>query len=97
MDAIKLDFHHTGDLAYYDSFDGMIPCKILDIEDRFDQGNMTHKYITARITATRKGWKKGDLYTARDYRFIPRNCVHVKDGNYLIRNNFTWVLSWLDK
>lgn len=71
---------HLGDLAYYDSFTGLIPCKVLDVENGWA--------TEIKITATRGGYKKGErLYGFSPRHVIRRAQIHVKNGQYRIRSD----------
>ena len=70
-----------GMLAYVDTFDaGLVPCKVTDVRGP--------GYVTVKVTATRKGWHRGECITAtandRRATIIPRTAVHVRNGQYRI-------------
>lgn len=68
-------------LAYFDSFAGLVPCRIVAV------GDWDNKFSDARVqfTATRGPWKKGEFYTALLCRIVPRKAVSVRNGQYRIR------------
>ena len=76
--------HHAGELAYYDSFLGLIPCKVISV---------TEQIITVRITANRKGFYKGEIISKRPgiASIVPRSNVHTRAGMYRINCQFCWV------
>lgn len=75
--------HTTGELAYIDSFSGLIPCKVMDIAE-------DGKEMIVRVTANRPGWYRGDICLKFPKDIIPRKSVFVRCGQYHIRNNYFW-------
>ena len=74
--------HTTGELAYIDSFSGLIPCKVMEI---------TPRLITVKITATRRVFYKGELIDCDPNHVVPRDSVFTRCGNYHIHNNYQWI------
>lgn len=82
--------HKAGELAYYDTFSGTIPCKVISVYP--DKYGCTR--ITIKITADRKSYHKGEIIKnifAHD--IVPRKSLIVRSGQYRILNNYTWVIS----
>jgi hypothetical protein len=50
----------AGDLAYIDSFSGLVPCKVLSIAP-YDAG-IPRMVARVRVTAPRPGWKRGEIH-----------------------------------
>ena len=73
--------HYINELAYFDSFSGMIPCKVINIES-------DHK-ITVRITTNRGAYKTGELRIDNTLHIVPRESVRK---NRII-NNYQWSIS----
>ena len=66
-------------LAYYDSFDGLVPVRVL---------RQAHGGVVVEVTATRRGYKRGDgLLIEQPERIIPRDKVFVRGGKYMIHRN----------
>jgi hypothetical protein len=67
-------------LAYYDSFAGLIPCRVISFsEDAF----------TLQVTAKRGAYDRGAIITTDAQRAIPRTAVYTRSGQYRIRA-YTW-------
>ena len=86
--------HYPGELAYFDSFTGLIPCKITGYDEPVYHSSGV-EYAPAKlwgiVTANRPGgWYKGEILHDVAYNFIPRDSVHMRDGKYTIRDNYTW-------
>ena len=70
--------HYINELAYFDSFSGMIPCKVINIDnDR----------ITVKLTGKRGAYKRGEILTFNTLHIIPRDSVRK---NRII-NNYQWI------
>ena len=72
-----------GNLAYYDSFQGLIPCKVTAY-DGFQE-----VYFT--VTANHGAYRKGEKLHSLPAYVVPRKMVHIRDAQYLIRSSYTWV------
>lgn len=76
--------HYPGELAYLDSFVGLIPCKVLGIQD--------DTYMTILITANRKGYSKGEV-KANCYQrsVVPRANIFRRNHCFYIRGGYMWA------
>ena len=78
---------NLGNLAYYDSQLGLIPCKVTSIRVYNEFG---HYQVNFTVTATRGAYKKGEkLYSAPRY-VVPRKMVHIRNGQYGIKTDYAW-------
>lgn len=82
--ALKL-----GDLAYLDTFAGMVPVKVIAAGFN-SQGDA---YMTYRITANRGAYKRGEQLAvwssvSNRFRLVPRGSVR---GQH-IRNDWHWLI-----
>ena len=78
--------HHAGELAYYDTFVGLVPCKVTKVWR--DNG---HTLVSIKLTATRGAYKRGEeIADLRHDYVVPRSSVRVRSGMYRICNNYTW-------
>ena len=67
-------------LAYWDSFAGLIPCRVVRYDAAIDPGFPA--CVVALITANRGCYRRGERI-AQDCRNIwPRDCVRTKRGTY---------------
>ncbi len=77
----------SGDAAFYDTFAGTIPCKVLSITGR--SGNPgSAQTITVKLTASRGAYKKGEVIESNGLKIVPRAAVH---GNR-IRSNYRVIV-----
>lgn len=75
--------HVAGELAYYDSFSGLIPCKVEVVYPGRD-GTKVRAIVTGRKLPA--GWKTGEILEAYSFHFVPRSSVHGSR----IHNNYHW-------
>jgi hypothetical protein len=72
----------TGIKAYYDTFSGLIPCKVLRV---YRTGN-EYNAVDIKLTAGRGAYKRGEVLQALSTQHVcPRNAVYVRNGQYRIR------------
>ena len=70
--------HYINELAYFDSFSGMIPCKVINIDN---------DKITVKLTCKRGAYKIGEILTFNTLHIVPRDSVRK---NRII-NNYQWI------
>lgn len=64
-------------LAYFDSFHGLIPCRI----ERASVAPSGGWVFAVRFTSKRGAYQRGELFTeASALRIVPRGAVYVKRG-----------------
>ena len=68
MDTLK-----SGALAWYESLQGWLPCKVLAMPDR--------DHITVRFTTDHRPFKRGSEFTTTILHVVPRNSLHSR-GSY---------------
>lgn len=51
----------TGDLAYLDTFSGLVPVKVLKVEEVEDTHLDTMTLCTVQVTAPRRGYTRGEV------------------------------------
>ena len=66
----------NGDLAFYDSFVGLVPCKIIHTQSDF---------TSVRFTATRKCYKQNEILLLPTRHIVLRTQVHHRHGITFIR------------
>ena len=71
-------------LAYYDSYSGLISCKVMAIKDDM---------IIAIVTTNRGAYKKNEVIESIPRYVVPRLCVHVRSGHYKINSNYKWYVN----
>ena len=80
--AAFITTYHAGSLAYFDTFAGLVPCKVTRVSE---DGN-----VEFRITDTIGAYKSGEIRTERPRDVVPRKSVRVRSGMFFIRNNYRW-------
>ena len=78
-------------LAYFDSFSGLIPCKVICINGPSGRASSEQK-VMVRLTANRRGYKKGEVLTEWALHVVPRDAVYFRDhsariGSYLVEGD----------
>lgn len=75
----------AGSFAFYDSFGGLLRCKVLKITGTSGPCNSS-QLCDVQITGKGKaGYKRGEvLHNVWALHVIPRNAVHVRCGQYRI-------------
>lgn len=68
-----------GCLAYYDSFNGLIPCKVTAINI-----DTVPAMVKFRVSAQRRSFRKGEKLIAPINHVVPRDAVRICDGQYHI-------------
>lgn len=63
-----------GSLAYFDSLQGPIPCKVRTISG-VSGAPGSAQWVTVVLTANRGPWKRGETQTGFGHRFIPRGAL----------------------
>jgi hypothetical protein len=80
----------VGNLAYYDSSAGLIPCRVLTITGEPGMAN-TGQRVTVKLTANRRRvcgvwiYKRNEVIESNALHVIPRGSVCVRCGQYRIR------------
>lgn len=74
----------AGELAYFDSFAGLIPCKVLSINGESGQANSKQE-VTFQITAPRGPYKRGELVRSSARWVIPRDAIKRRKHGTTIR------------
>ena len=73
-------------LAYWDSFSGLVPCRVIRIERSPDpdwRDPFGHDYgVVAVLTASRGPYRCGERIAQSPMHVWPRDCVRNKRGTY---------------
>jgi hypothetical protein len=77
--TVTMKKHYINELAYFDSFSGMIPCKVINIE--------SDNKITIKITCNHGAYRRGEVRTDNTLHIVPRESVH----HNRIVNNYQWI------
>lgn len=73
-----------GSKAYFDSFNGLIPCRVTDIRGLNGLAS-TSQTVTVELTANRAAYRRGETVKTSGLHVVPRNAVHVRNGQKRIR------------
>lgn len=65
----------TGDLAYFDTFSGLIPCKVLGITGASGRASSSQT-VRFKLTASRGAYRRGEYLESDGLHVIPRKSVH---------------------
>lgn len=84
-----------GTLAFYDSFAGLIPCKVEQIEDKLHRdsnlrGCSSSCIIRAKLTASRGAYKRGEIIESTALHIVPRNYVRRRKYGARIIGGYRW-------
>jgi hypothetical protein len=99
MTENKPSVHHAGELATWDTFAGLIPCKVLAVRTQrmeFTHPEPTIEYVgTLKIQITATGnrvYKHGEIISADARDVFPRNgWKHSRRGpSYVIVQPYEW-------
>lgn len=74
-----------GTLAYFDSFAGLVKCRVQQLR-RDEDGALWIKCI---VTHTKGYWKPYMTYETHSWHVIPREAVFIKDRQYRIAS-YRW-------
>lgn len=75
--------YHIGQLAYVDTFAGLVKCKVTCIA--------SNGQIECRITGKSPSYYLGTTYAFSPNHVIPRDKVHIRNHKYSIINNYAWA------
>ena len=67
----------TGCKAYYDTFNGLIPCVVLSVKSKW--------HVEFKLTANRAAYKRGEILSGNSLHVIPREAVYVRSGQCRIK------------
>ncbi len=80
----------AGQLAYLDTFAGMVPCKVLRVIEPASGNTVTKGKIEIRLTATRGAYKRGEVLIDQACNVVPRPQRFCRCGKYKVNTNYYW-------
>ncbi len=88
--------YKAGDLAYFDSFSGLVKCKVINVPKGgpfpgWIISNNQDNNIQFIVTANLGGYKRGRKLSAMSHKVVPRDHVITRGHQYRIRSNYSWV------
>lgn len=78
-----------GALAYYDSFNGLIPCRVLSVRHTANATrgihceNLGEVSVQFLVTANRPGYKLGEVLESNGMHIVPRGAIYRH--NHIVR------------
>jgi len=90
--AANQNVFHKGTLAFYDTFAGLIPCKVLEVkESGFGFRCGPYDVIKFKLTADRGAYKKGEILTSDAMRVPPRTMIRKSKYSNRIITSYKYV------
>ena len=74
----------TGDLAYLDTFAGLVPCKVVSMTGENGRPSSSQT-IVVRLTASKGAYKRGETIESNGLHVVARGAVYVSSGMFRIR------------
>jgi hypothetical protein len=85
--------HGAGELAYLDSFAGMVPCTVLQVGEsglgRVAAG-AGEGSVTVRVNVSRGGYRRGEEITVRAFDVVPRSHHYYRAGSGRVNTTYYW-------
>ena len=81
-----------GSLAYYDTFSGLIPCKVLSIKGGENGLASSEHRVTFKLTANRRAYKRGEVLEAWALDVPPRSAIAFIGTSVAMILNFNVVV-----
>jgi hypothetical protein len=87
--------HTIGTLAYFDSFAGLIPCKVTEISDELKgdpkfAGRTSSCKVRAKLTTGRGSYRRGETIESSALHIIPREFVSFRKYGARILGGYSW-------
>jgi len=82
--------HYAGELAYYDTFSGLVPCKVNKVMEGGTGQQTTSGLIAVTLTADRGAYRRGEEIHAHARDIIPREHVRTRSGKYTVHTGYYW-------
>lgn len=83
LDKTAVYVLHTGDLAYFDTFSGLLPIKVLRVYDApTDRPAGSETRVEWRVTATRGAYVRGEVCDTAETWVVHRGTVHRQHSRH---------------
>lgn len=73
----------SGTLAYYDTFSGLIPCRVVSVSGRSGRGGSAQD-VTFILTANRGNYRRGERLVSSALHVFPRDAVRRVDHGHRV-------------
>jgi hypothetical protein len=92
--SATLTQHYAGELAYVDSFAGLIPCRVTRVYVKPGElPGLDKVCCDFTVTANRPGWKRGDRGSDTTDWVVPRASVRRRKYGLRIVNDYEWCVT----
>ncbi|GAA3751110.1 hypothetical protein [Micromonospora maritima] len=78
----------SGDLAFWDTFSGLVPCRVLSIAGTEGDPSTGQKF-KIKLTAERGPYKAGEEIDTLGTSVVHRKGVYVRNGQYRVLINWS--------
>lgn len=82
----ELPQHKIGELAYFDSMTGLVPCKTIGLAD-----TALGKLISIKVTANTRLYKRGETLEFSEGHIVPRCNIRRRKYKTVIVGEWEWV------
>jgi hypothetical protein len=74
----------TGELAYLDTFAGLVPCKVVKMEGAsgFPSSSQT---VVVKLTTSKGAYRRGEIIESNGLHVVARGAVYVRGGQFRIK------------
>lgn len=87
---METKIYRAGELAYYDTFSGLIPCKVIEVILWGSGKTIQSGKVKIKLTADRQAYKRGEILEVTADNVIPRNHIRTSSGKYKINVYYEW-------
>jgi hypothetical protein len=82
-------YYHAPALAYYDTFSGLVPCRVISVDEA--------GALTIRLTANRGAYQRGETIQALPQRSVaPRDRIRRRRFSTSIIGGYVWATNTED-
>ncbi len=82
----ELPQHKVGELAYFDSITGMVPCKVCGVTQA-----AYSKLVSIKITSNTRLYKRGEILEFSEGHIVPRRNIRRRKYETVIVGEWEWV------
>lgn len=80
----------SGTLAYFDSFSGMLPCKVVKVIQGGFGNSVSEGQVEIVMTSTTKSYSRGERLVLAAHLVVPRPHRIQRAHKYRINSNYYW-------
>jgi len=95
LDACKAtadqNVFHEGTSAYYDTFSGLVPCKVIEIKEQcYGYRCGPYDAVKFKVTADHGPYRKGEILTADASHVPPKSMIRKLQYSNRIRTSYSY-------